>query len=166
MGRRGYVTALHSTQNRPNQNYIIDIFIYTYYNNHMINFKNHWYNIILSDADKAEASCMSAKEMSIKYGVSESKVRQVLRKYGIKPLVPKRAEVRNTISHWARTFNNGRLLSTYYNMLKRGITVCDEWKDNCVNFYAWAKENGYREGVKLRLIDRKKGYCPSNCKWV
>ena len=148
------------------QNDIIDIFMYTYYNNHIINFKNHWYNVILSDADKVEASRMSAKEMSIKYGVSESKVRQVLRKYGIKPLVPKRAEVRNPVSHWARTFNNGRLLSTYYNMLKRGITVCDEWKENCVHFYAWAKENGYRTGVKLHLIDRKKGYCPSNCKWT
>ena len=136
----------------------------------MINFKNHWYNIISSNEDemtlRAEASRISAKEMSSKYGVSESKVRQVLRKYGIKPLVPKRAEVRNPASHWARTFNNGKLLSTYYNMLKRGITVCDEWKDNCVNFYAWAKENGYRTGVKLRLIDRKKGYCPSNCKWT
>lgn len=144
----------------------------------MINFKNHWDNVILSEADMAEISCMTAKEMSGKYGVSESKVRQVLRKYGIKPLVPKRAEIRNPVSHWARTFNNGRLLSIYYNMLKRcyghnnasyknyGITVCDEWKDNCVNFYAWAKENGYREGVKLRLIDRHKGYCPSNCKWI
>ena len=111
---------------------------------------------------------MTAKEMSGKYGVSESKVRQVLREYGIKPLVPKRAEVRNPISHWARTFNNGRLLSIYYNMLKRCYknTVCDEWKDNCVNFYAWAKENGYRNGVKLRLIDKNKGYCPSNCKWI
>lgn len=133
--------------------------------NIIMDFNNTWYNVILSDTLKAEASCMTAKEMSAKYGVSEFKLRQVLRENNIKPLVPKRAEVRNSIAHWARTFNNGRLLSIYYNMRRRHYSdVCDEWKNDCCNFYAWAKESGYKEGVKLYKSGNV--YSPANCKWI
>lgn len=138
-----------------------------------MDFNNPWYNVTLSDADakalKAEASTMTAKEMSVKYGVSEFKVRQVLRENNIKPLVPKRAEVRIPISHWARTFNacnskNSKLLSIYYNMRRRHS---EKWNfSDCTDFYQWAKDNGYKEGAKLSRIDRDKEYSPDNCKWV
>ena len=129
-----------------------------------MDFNNSWYNVVLSDADMAEASTMTAKEMSAKYGVSEFKVRQVLREHNIKPLVPKRAEVRIPISHWARTFNNGKLLSIYYNMRRRHP---NEWNfSDCTAFYEWAKDNGYKEGMKLYRIDKNQGYSPANCKWV
>ena len=49
----------------------------------------------------------------------------------------------------------------------RGITVCDEWKENPNNFYAWVESIGGRpKGYTLDRIDNSKGYSPDNCKYV
>ena len=50
----------------------------------------------------------------------------------------------------------------------RGITICDEWKNDFMSFYNWAINNGYVEGKKLSLdrIDVNGNYCPDNCRWV
>lgn len=53
----------------------------------------------------------------------------------------------------------------YKNYGGKGITVCDEWKDNFQAFYDWAIKNGWEKGLS---IDRKKNYlnyCPENCKF-
>ena len=42
----------------------------------------------------------------------------------------------------------------------RGITVCDEWKNNFSAFYEWAMANGYRDDLTIDRIDNDKGYCP------
>ena len=47
----------------------------------------------------------------------------------------------------------------------RGITVCEEWHDN-KQFFKWAKENGYKEGLTLDRVDVYGRYEPSNCRWV
>lgn len=49
----------------------------------------------------------------------------------------------------------------------RGITVCDEWRENPNNFYAWVESVGGRpKGYTLDRIDNSKGYSPDNCKFV
>ena len=45
----------------------------------------------------------------------------------------------------------------------KGITVCDEWKDDFLTFYDWAMKNGYDDTKILNRYDKKGNYEPSNC---
>lgn len=48
----------------------------------------------------------------------------------------------------------------------RGITICDEWRDDVVAFFTWCMENGYKKGLDLDRVDNDKGYSPDNCRFV
>ncbi len=47
----------------------------------------------------------------------------------------------------------------------KGITVCDEWSKNYLNFKSWALKNGYTDVLTIDRIDPDKGYFPDNCRW-
>lgn len=54
----------------------------------------------------------------------------------------------------------------YKNYGGRGITICDEWKNNFQAFYDWATSHGYTEEMSIDRVDVDMGYRPSNCQWI
>lgn len=54
----------------------------------------------------------------------------------------------------------------YKNYGGRGIKVCNEWRDNFINFYNWATSNGYNDKLEIDRINNDDDYSPNNCKWI
>ena len=63
-----------------------------------------------------------------------------------------------------RCYNKKHKHNEYYG--GKGITICDEWKNNIKAFYDWSMENGYEDSLTLDRINNKGNYEPSNCRWV
>lgn len=48
----------------------------------------------------------------------------------------------------------------------RGITICDEWRQNFLSFYNWAINNGWCLGLEIDRENNEGNYEPSNCRLV
>jgi len=49
---------------------------------------------------------------------------------------------------------------------KRGIKICDEWKNDIKAFFDFAYNNGYDDSKTIDRIDSDGDYCPKNCRFV
>ena len=69
----------------------------------------------------------------------------------------------------SRCYNPRNTRYEYYGA--KGISVCDEWRNNFQSFYDWAIANGYNEtaaktNCTLDRIDYNDSYRPDNCRFV
>jgi len=56
--------------------------------------------------------------------------------------------------------------AAYNHYGKRGIKVCEEWKNSYECFRDWALKNGYRGHLTIERVNVNEGYYPGNCKWI
>ena len=54
----------------------------------------------------------------------------------------------------------------YNNYGGRGITICDEWRNDFVSFYHWGMSHGYQKGLDIDREKNNLGYYPNNCRFV
>ena len=48
----------------------------------------------------------------------------------------------------------------------KGVTVCDEWRNDFYAFKQWAESNGFDLALTIDRIDADKSYSPDNCQWI
>lgn len=63
-----------------------------------------------------------------------------------------------------RCYNENSKL--YKNYGGRGITMCEEWLEDFMNFYNWSMANGYSDDLSIDRKNNDKGYFPDNCRWT
>ena len=48
----------------------------------------------------------------------------------------------------------------------KGVSICEEWKDNFLNFFEWSVKNNWKDGLEIDRINSNGNYDPTNCRWI
>ena len=48
----------------------------------------------------------------------------------------------------------------------RGITVCEEWRNDFMAFYTWSMNHGYKDNLSIDRLNVDGNYEPGNCRWA
>jgi hypothetical protein len=75
---------------------------------------------------------------------------------------------KNSKGHWlyGRWQKMKRRCKEYPTYVAKNIQVCEEWKNNYVEFKQWAEANNAAQSLELDRINNFGDYCPENCRWV